>query len=45
MVFIIILGSLALIEVMLSPRLDTTDEGDVLLWYNGYYGRNYFKLW
>lgn len=34
-----------LMEVVFSPRLDKTDEGDTLLWYTGMDSkRKYFKL-
>lgn len=45
MTTIIILGALASIEWILSPRLDKTSEGDILLWYNGFDGREYLKVW
>ena len=45
MATIIILGTLASIEWILSPRLDKTSEGDILLWYNIIGGRDYIIIW
>ena len=45
MIAIIILGTLAFVEMVFSPRFDKTSEGDILLWYNTFGGRNYIIVW
>lgn len=43
--YIYFLGVLAFIEMVFTPRLDKTSEGDILLWFNGFAGREYLKVW
>lgn len=46
---ILIVTVVVIIEKTLSPRLDKTKEGDLLLWYNikhnGVKYRKFIKLW
>lgn len=43
-IFLTTIGLGLLIELFFSPRIDTTKEGDTLLWYSTKYGRDYLFL-
>jgi hypothetical protein len=43
-IIVLMLGCIALIAWM-NLKIDTTREGDVLLWYTFFENRTYIKLW
>jgi len=42
--YVVILLILIFIEYLFQPRLDYTDNNNLLLWYNNYKKRKYLKI-